>query len=455
MASLEEQGFRPIRDVFVALEGQDPAPVARMNDLMRQACSSFNQGCLSEAIAPFEALLSMVREHSVPPPFLAWLLRHLGESLAYSGEYHRAAGFLDEAIEHYRDPEDCQGLARCLFVRGGCAGNSEQLEHCLELVRESRGIYEKSGDSSGVACTLCMEGAALSAIGQFGQGARLLIAARHLYQQAEDRPGEAEVLCNLSDVELAQGRLKSSEKCLLDALALARTDEATGILDRVLMKLGQHHARFGSVDSAEAYATEALTLYRACGNREQQAECLHVLSMAAWRRDDFSASLRHLAEVQGIQRARGDKKGLAFAVSSVAGTLLSMEEHEEASARYEEALAILGKGEDALATRAGCYSGLGAAICMLGRVREGRALFAQARRMFTRRGDWTLLMNDVLTEGECLIRVGLDEEGEALIRQGVEAGEPCGCLNGLPASQVIADKLAKIRRQMQKRKNGH
>ena len=157
--------------------------------------------------------------------------------------------------------------------------------------------------------------------------------------------------------------------------------------------------------------------------------------------------------VREIHRERSDRWGLARTANHIGSTLISMGRFEEAISNFHESLALIDGLAGMESTRASAYVGLAAAVSLNGDLAEGRKLFSIAKALNTDLADQANLAHADLTEGETLIRLGLAEEGEALTRKGIEAFDAQGGLNGVPADEVIAGRLARIRDQVAKQKN--
>jgi ATP/maltotriose-dependent transcriptional regulator MalT/predicted ATPase/class 3 adenylate cyclase len=137
-----------------------------------------------------------------------------------------------------------------------------------------------------------------------------------------------------------RGYFREAQICFERALA-ERSDVAIRIQAEALYKaatLAHNMENYGH--SAEAQVAEALTLYRALGDKTGRAHCLSILGLIAYARSEYAVTRVQLEEAQTLYREVEYSRGQAYCLAITARVCLVQGEYERAHALLEESLEL-------------------------------------------------------------------------------------------------------------------
>ncbi|MEJ2709218.1 MAG: AAA family ATPase [Anaerolineales bacterium] len=162
------------------------------------------------------------------------------------------------------------------------------------------------------------------------QAIPLLEQARRVAEQSGDQRGLAETEWNLSIAARMQRDTNLSRQHGEQALALARQLGHPQLLARCLNSLAYVHGRLRHWDKVEAYAREAIDLYRAAGNRILEADSQRMLGWSQLCSGRPHESLVTLRETLTFSQQIENLWGEAEASWRLAGALLELGHYGEA-----------------------------------------------------------------------------------------------------------------------------
>ena len=116
--------------------------------------------------------------------------------------------------------------------------------------------------------------------------------------------------------------------------------------------------RQGDLEAAEAYAAEALEIFRSLGDEQEQVGALSILGVAAMSRDDFERALPLTEEMGLLARKVGDGYGLGVSLNNQAYVAWMAGDLDRAEALWDECLTVAREAGSSEVT-AMAVSGLG------------------------------------------------------------------------------------------------
>jgi tetratricopeptide (TPR) repeat protein len=185
----------------------------------------------------------------------------------------------------------------------------------------------------------------------------------------------AEAFYNLGDVLLGKGSLEQAEALATETLERARQSGDQSCMSIAWGILGTAAKAQGKLDEAAAYFTESVTHARLTEHLSIKGVALRNRAELAWIQGDLARAIT-LAE-EGSLLAQS--AGITFVVAGQA-TMLGHLAHQQgnyalAKTRYREALALY-RAFGSPTYRAGCLEGLAATLCAEGRYEPATRLYA-------------------------------------------------------------------------------
>ncbi|HET9795381.1 MAG TPA: CHAT domain-containing tetratricopeptide repeat protein [Thermoanaerobaculia bacterium] len=170
---------------------------------------------------------------------------------------------------------------------------------------------------------------------------RLSIDAPRPATPEDSKRIDAERARSAGDALLAQATEPTSRQALQkyeEAIALWRAigdrREEAACLDRVTDTLGW----LGDFHLALDRARQALALWREVGDRRGESSALDEVGVALLRTGDQRAALENLGQALAIRREDRDVRGLAETLSNIGGARSALGDYPDAVARYSEAI---------------------------------------------------------------------------------------------------------------------
>ena len=203
---------------------------------------------LSEGQRALEAALA--KGEGAPAHLRAPCLEWAGVMARGQGEYKRAAGFVEKAIELYRDVEDEGALSRALKQRGIIASERGDRETARSFYSQSLEIKQRIGDSRGIAeaqnnlgVLARLEGDLEEAIGYYEQ-------ALGYFRNAGDKKAIARILMNLGEARMERSEFAAAEGFIAESLRLCREIGSQWDITDLLELMATVQNAFGDPEAA-------------------------------------------------------------------------------------------------------------------------------------------------------------------------------------------------------------
>ena len=218
------------------------------------------------------------------------------------GDYARARGHAEEAVELERSLADGKRLSHALNRLGNATNAQGEIESARSLYNEALAISRQAGDQRGCAVSLVNLGAIELGLGHLGAADAACREASALFERLGNRSGAAASLLLLGEAALGQGRLEDAHEVVASALRLYRELDRTARIAACLSMFARLAERDGDPRRASTLLAATQTLREQTGAAampsERQAE------------ENLSLSLRGALDVQTLGQAFDDGRRL-------------------------------------------------------------------------------------------------------------------------------------------------
>jgi predicted ATPase/DNA-binding SARP family transcriptional activator len=259
-------------------------------------------------------------------------------------------------------------------------GDVDSQKSLMDALDESIAAAELGTMSAHWRATAMEQRAAMViAAGQYDDGRDLAQRAQAVYAALEDSGGQARALCLIAESYSHQARTSEAQSAVDLALALARTSANESLAAHALSaaSLAAHLA--ADYERSRSYATQALQISRAIGDREGEADCLSRLGNIDSRLFRVHDANNNFAKAAGIYKTLDKRRGEAVVLFNTGLLFLKVGEYERALSGFRQANEIFALLDD-LRGRAVCAVNVGMLAYFQRRFAASRRLSQQALR---------------------------------------------------------------------------
>jgi DNA-binding SARP family transcriptional activator/tetratricopeptide (TPR) repeat protein len=267
----------------------------------------------------------------------AAMSRALGKLCYLSGRYPESREYLMQSGNLYRQLADPVGEARVLTVLGGLETGLDDYARAIEHWQAALRAHRLAADSAGEADTRSNLGTAMILLGRGPEGGRHLVAAEEIAGRLGLHHIRPRATSAIALNDLWSGRLADALRGFGDALEEWRSVGYRIGVAQTLRNMAEVRLECGSVQSAHALVTEALTI--ADGDRLfWNVAGAHVtLGWIALELDDHASAAAHFGQARSLPPA-GLRYWAAFASLGLATCRRLAGDHDAATELAGQAL---------------------------------------------------------------------------------------------------------------------
>lgn len=342
LARLQETG--PFALAISVLDGARVGPISpplRARLLVALGVVRARAGQIADLDEALDAGLALAKELGLVR-LEADALAVLGQTALLRGALPEARARYADALVLYRQVEDRRGeagalaeLAHVVGIRGG------QLEEARGLLDQALALHRGRGDEAGEALCWSYLGAVFAIRGDYDQGLEAYKRARDLALAVGDRRtqglSEGMIATVLGITERSEAARHHFEAALrLQSLIGDRVHEAMHASN-----YGDLLVRLGEDGAARPWLSHAIRLSRETGAPATEGASLSALGRLLHRAGDLDGALQQLTAGEARLRQVGDLAELAKLLCNLGRVELGLARREAATARADEAQAIL------------------------------------------------------------------------------------------------------------------
>lgn len=303
---------------------------------------------------------------------LASVLLYLGEIARKQSRYEQAEKYFREGLEHAREGANMPVICSILAKWGSLTWRRGDYSQAEKYLQEGLTLAQNSGLRRETVLLLDILGSVTQRQANYTQSEIYLQEALELARQI----GEQELLCgilvNLGVTAGEHGNDLQSEILFKEGLELARRLKDREKINFFLNNLGDLATRYEDYESAEQYFLQALEFAKGVAHSEGVSIVLTNLGLVKRKQGDYDAALLYLQDGLALARQIGIPSLLCLVLYEWGCLCLDQHQLEEASSTFQEILALLPNGSQALTALA--HYGLARTAHMNGSFQEARRL---------------------------------------------------------------------------------
>ncbi len=312
----------------------------------------------------------------------AYSLGKLASLYRDSGDPNRALEAYQRVTALYAELEDRDNQADVLNSMGDVYYNEKDYPRAIGRYHEARVIQERLQTPSPLALTYYDLGDAFYAQSQIDSAGAYYTRAVALQREIGDEWNLIPSLNSLGYVaEFGAHDRARAEGYYREALVLAQKLDAKNLLAGCFAALGRSFYARGVLDSALAYRTQALTIYRAQEDRRQESLQLSAIGDIQLQRGDLAKALLTYQEGLAVADKANRRTEVANLLTSIAWIYTLTGEYPKAIETEERSLAISQEVKNPWGI-ANSFNSLGNTYNQSGDYQRSIGLYQQAESMY-------------------------------------------------------------------------
>jgi len=330
-------------------------------------------------------------------------------------------------------------VARTDFAEAQIAHSLSDFKRCQLTADRAASGARAVGANLIVAEALRVEAMATERMGESDKALQLLMESRDLYNSAGFRQGAARTMLMAGDVFFDQGDLAKAKKQYEEVLAVFREIGDQRRIRSTVERIGNVHYTQGRLRESESYYNQALRIDRDFNDPAGLASDYGNLANAMDGLGDLKGALKMQQLALKTFNEIGDRRGAAATLNNLGNLFVEMGDLDEAKKMFEQSLT--------LARQIAHRRGEPFALSGLGNVLQARGEFVEARQRFQEVLTLCAEMKQDDIAGQAhaaLAEIALYEgklpEAEALARQAATSLDQINS-SGRPAAHAVLAKV--------------
>jgi tetratricopeptide (TPR) repeat protein len=268
-------------------------------------------------------------------------LKALGVQEISRGRIAPAIGYLEQALDLYRQTNNPIGESRALSHLGSVANQAGRYPKAIDYQQQALALAQQAGDLEGQSHMLTNLGSIIEQLHRYPEAAidcfrQTLTTAR----QIGDQTTMAYALHGLGETEMRLGEYASAREHLQECQTLYRQSGFRQGEAGVLNAFGSLHAQLGQFDQATEYYQRALTIWRESGDRYSESVQLNSMGQTALIVGRPGDALVHYTEAGRAADDSGSSVQQAHAHAGLGHAHRALGDVARASEHYQQALAL-------------------------------------------------------------------------------------------------------------------
>ncbi|HWO06056.1 MAG TPA: tetratricopeptide repeat protein, partial [Methylomirabilota bacterium] len=224
-----------------------------------------------EALARYDQAITAAERAGLSPALRIPLLEARAEVAAVLGEFERARGDLEAALNLVETLGEPTGRGRLLLTLGALWGGHKDYQKGIELTRRAVAVLEATGDRRALAGARAQLGVMELNLGRMAECRSELERALVLFRELGDEAGQARTLEMLAMNAWMVGAVSDTERYVDAALPRLRLLGDRGTELSALLSLAAVRSAHGGWEACEPAFRQALELAQATGARGAEA----------------------------------------------------------------------------------------------------------------------------------------------------------------------------------------
>jgi DNA-binding SARP family transcriptional activator/energy-coupling factor transporter ATP-binding protein EcfA2 len=335
----ERDSQRRDLDAFEQLAEELEDSAAAAEGVRRRAALAHAVGDLAQE-AELLARYGRFAEGAGDVALQATALRAISQNQVAANRFEEAQQTALAALERYRALDDAEGEVESLCVLAEIAANYGEPGGVRDRLAAAGARAAEADNALLVARVLMSSSAAAIMRREFPEALRDAGAALERYREIGDREGEAEATSRVATALGMLQRIDEARSTFAQSAAIYQSIGNQLKYAYVLFNQTSSDIQVGLLDAAAAALTEALTIFRAHGDRRGYAVCRTNLSVVALQRGEPEEAKRFAELALADARELGLHLIEAAALSNLGNAERELGESAAALGHMQEAIAI-------------------------------------------------------------------------------------------------------------------
>ena len=246
------------------------------------------------------------------------------------GDAREAATWLDRFLVLPVGEVSPQVRGRALACRAEIAFNQQDYDTLLRSAQQSLDLSQASGDDFPVPTALRVIGQAALRAGRFGDAVSYIDQALAAAQTSGNDWEAGLSLAARAAIAVRQGKLKSAQRAYEAALEVLSDNNRWGVA-QVEYGMGTLARARGDAEMAVRYFKDAMQIFRELDAWPEIARCQAGVGWLAVTSGDFGVARESLAEGLRLNRACGQRLGMARGLEAFAALAAARQQPEQAA----------------------------------------------------------------------------------------------------------------------------
>ncbi len=246
------------------------------------------------------------------------------------GDAREAATWLDRFLVLPVGEVSPQVRGRALACRAEIAFNQQDYDTLLRSAQQSLDLSQASGDDFPVPTALRVIGQAALRAGRFGDAVSYIDQALAAAETSGNDWEAGLSLAARAAIAVRQGKLKSAQRAYEAALEVLSDNNRWGVA-QVEYGMGTLARARGDAEMAVRYFKDAMQIFRELDAWPEIARCQAGIGWIAVTSGDFGVARESLAEGLRLNRACGQRLGMARGLEAFAALAAARQQPEQAA----------------------------------------------------------------------------------------------------------------------------
>ncbi len=272
--------------------------------------------------------------------------RQAGNYLLRTSSFTQAVQYLDRALvllgrTQLSDDEKQQSRADILRSLGETLQYTGDYDDGIMNLEEARNLYDAMNQPENLAHTLVLLADIEWRKGAYGEAIEYAEQGLEIFRNFDNQVGVGLALNRLGMVYTEQGDYTKASPYFEDSLNISRESGDLSMSANALNNLGlvAIYAN-GDHQTARELIEQSLEISRKTGERRKVAAGLLNLGSIAGGQKDFAKAKEYLLETLQTCRAIGERRGVALALHNLGNVSYDLEDYDESLAYLQDSLAI-------------------------------------------------------------------------------------------------------------------
>jgi len=314
-----------------------------------------------------------------------WVLTSKGIAYVNLGEYRKAIGLFEKALEIARRFGDVCGEGKSLVNMGLSYANLGEYKKAIELYEKALEMARRIGDASSEGAGLGNLGLAYANLGEYRKAIVLYEKVLEMARRIGDASSEGAGLSNMGTAHLNLGEYKKAIGLCEKALKIHRRLGNVHGEGVALSNMGTAHLNLGEYKKAIELCEKALKIHRRIGDAYGEGVALSNMGSAYANLEEYMNAIELYEKALKIDRRIGDVRGEGNVLTNMGIAYASFGEYRKAIGLYEKALEIARRSGDVCGEGADLGS-MGLAYSNLGDKDRAYQCVNEAKNIFEKMG---------------------------------------------------------------------